>query len=76
MNEQVGTCSNCGSLPSHTTGAHYWGIRGNTILPGYPKPVTDFGFPLSVTKVDAAVYVTLTSRTLLFVNNKYWRCVM
>uniref|UniRef100_A0A7N6A606 Peptidase metallopeptidase domain-containing protein n=1 Tax=Anabas testudineus TaxID=64144 RepID=A0A7N6A606_ANATE len=53
-------------------GAHYWAIRGNTILPGSPKPLTDFGLPQSVTKVDAAVHVSFTSRTLLFVNNKYW----
>ncbi|XP_040006082.1 matrix metallopeptidase 30 [Xiphias gladius] len=53
-------------------GDHYWGIRGNTVLPGYPKPLRDFGFPPSVTKVDAAVYVSFTGRTLLFVKNKYW----
>ncbi|KAK2828861.1 hypothetical protein Q5P01_019895 [Channa striata] len=53
-------------------GAHYWGIRGNAILPGYPKPLRDLGFPPSVTKVDAAVHVSFTSRTLLFVNDKYW----
>ncbi|XP_018546481.1 matrix metallopeptidase 30 [Lates calcarifer] len=53
-------------------GDHYWGIRGNTVLPGYPKPLSDFGFPLFVTKVDAAVHVSFTSRTLLFVGNRYW----
>uniref|UniRef100_A0A667XMD3 Matrix metallopeptidase 30 n=1 Tax=Myripristis murdjan TaxID=586833 RepID=A0A667XMD3_9TELE len=40
---------------------HYWGVRGNTVLPGYPKPLSDLGFPPSVTKVDAAVYVTFTA---------------
>uniref|UniRef100_A0A8C9YZN7 Matrix metallopeptidase 30 n=1 Tax=Sander lucioperca TaxID=283035 RepID=A0A8C9YZN7_SANLU len=53
-------------------GNHYWGIRGNTVLPGYPKPLSDFGFPPSVTKVDAAVHVSITSKTLLFVNDRYW----
>ncbi|XP_040906699.1 matrix metallopeptidase 30 [Toxotes jaculatrix] len=53
-------------------GNRYWGIRGNTVLSGYPKPLSDFGFPPSVTRVDAAVHVSLTSRTLLFVKNKYW----
>ncbi|XP_044078702.1 matrix metallopeptidase 30 [Siniperca chuatsi] len=53
-------------------GDHYWGIRGNTVLPGYPKPLSEFGFPPSVTKVDAAVHVSFTGRTLLFVGNKYW----
>lgn len=53
-------------------GDHYWGIRGNTVLPGYPKPLSDFGLPSTVTKIDAAVYVSITSRTLLFAGNKYW----
>lgn len=53
-------------------GDHYWGIRGNTVLPGYPKPISDFGFPPSVTKIDAAVHVSFSSRTLFFVKNRYW----
>ncbi|KAM4545909.1 uncharacterized protein PAE49_018371 [Odontesthes bonariensis] len=53
-------------------GSHYWQIRGNTILPGYPKPLSVFGFPPSVTKVNAAVHVSFTSKTLLFVGNKFW----
>ncbi|XP_008297653.1 matrix metallopeptidase 30 [Stegastes partitus] len=53
-------------------GDRYWGIRGNTVLPGYPKPLSDFGFPSSVTKVDAAVHVSFISRTLFFVDYKYW----
>ncbi|KAM9348037.1 matrix metallopeptidase 30 [Symphorus nematophorus] len=53
-------------------GDHYWGVRGETVLPGYPKPLTDFGLPASVTKVDAAVHVKFISRTLIFVRNKYW----
>lgn len=61
------------TLPFHVTGNQYWGIRGTTVLPDYPKPLSDFGFPLSVTKVDAAVHVSFIGRTLLFVGNKYWR---
>ncbi|XP_041657775.1 matrix metallopeptidase 30 [Cheilinus undulatus] len=53
-------------------GDHYWGIRGNTVLPGYPKPISDFGFPRYINKVDAAVHVSFTSRTLLFVRGKIW----
>ncbi|XP_034462516.1 matrix metallopeptidase 30 [Hippoglossus hippoglossus] len=53
-------------------GDHYWGIRGNTVLPGYPKPLSELGFPLHITKVDAAVHVMFTGRTLFFVQNKYW----
>ncbi|XP_053187113.1 uncharacterized protein LOC128370954 [Scomber japonicus] len=54
-------------------GDHYWKVRGKTVLPGYPKPLTDFGFSRSVTKVDAAVHVPFKSRTLLFVGSRYWR---
>ncbi|XP_067463471.1 matrix metallopeptidase 30 [Thunnus thynnus] len=53
-------------------GDHYWAISGNTVLRGYPKPLSDFGFSQSVTKIDAAVHVSVTGRTLLFVNNRYW----
>uniref|UniRef100_A0A665W905 Collagenase 3-like n=1 Tax=Echeneis naucrates TaxID=173247 RepID=A0A665W905_ECHNA len=53
-------------------GNNYWKLRGNTFLPGYPRPLSDLGFPLYVTKVDAAVHVSFTGRTLLFVNSKYW----
>ncbi|KAM7374845.1 hypothetical protein PAMP_007480 [Pampus punctatissimus] len=54
-------------------GDHYWAISGNTVLPGYPKPISDFGFLPTITKVDAAVHVSFISRTLLFVDNRYWR---
>ncbi|XP_061558329.1 matrix metallopeptidase 30 [Phycodurus eques] len=53
-------------------GDHYWQVRRNTVLPGFPKPISDFGLPSTVTKVDAAVHVPFTGRTLLFVDNKYW----
>uniref|UniRef100_A0A667XMB7 Matrix metallopeptidase 30 n=1 Tax=Myripristis murdjan TaxID=586833 RepID=A0A667XMB7_9TELE len=62
----------CIAYVCHLTGDHYWGVRGNTVLPGYPKPLSDLGFPPSVTKVDAAVYVTFTGRTLLFERHRYW----
>nr|XP_057943361.1 macrophage metalloelastase-like [Doryrhamphus excisus] len=53
-------------------GNRYWKVRRNTVLPGFPKPLTDLGLTADVTKVDAAVHVTFLGRTLLFVNNKYW----
>ncbi|KAM9386135.1 matrix metallopeptidase 30 isoform 2-T2 [Pholidichthys leucotaenia] len=53
-------------------GDHYWRITGNILQAGYPKPLSDFGFPSTVTKVDAAVHVTFTSRTLLFAGNRFW----
>ncbi|XP_028321658.1 collagenase 3-like isoform X2 [Gouania willdenowi] len=53
-------------------GNQYRSFRGNAALPGFPKSISHFGFPSSVTKVDAAVHVSFTSKTLFFVNNKLW----
>ncbi|KAG7470572.1 hypothetical protein MATL_G00115270 [Megalops atlanticus] len=53
-------------------GNQYWGIKGYRILPGYPKHISSLGFPSWVTKIDAAVYVATTRRTLFFVRNQYW----
>ncbi|XP_066506526.1 matrix metallopeptidase 30 [Hoplias malabaricus] len=53
-------------------GQQYWMVRGTVSLPGYPKPISQLGFPSWVTKIDAAVYVESTGRTLFFVGSKYW----
>ncbi|KAI7793656.1 hypothetical protein IRJ41_025185 [Triplophysa rosa] len=53
-------------------GEKYWAVRGNKILPGYPKPISKLGFPSYVKEIDAAVYVASIGRTLFFVGNKYW----
>ncbi|XP_076875365.1 matrix metallopeptidase 30 [Brachyhypopomus gauderio] len=53
-------------------GKQYWGVRGTSSLPGYPKQISQFGFPASVTKIDAAVHVQSTARTLFFVGSNYW----
>ncbi|XP_072515665.1 matrix metallopeptidase 30 [Salminus brasiliensis] len=53
-------------------GQQYWGVRGSVSLPGYPKSISKFGFPSSVAKVDAAVHVESTGRTLFFAGSNYW----
>lgn len=53
-------------------GRHYWGTRGMTVLSGYPKPLSNLGFPSYVMKIDAAVHVSSTGKTLFFVKNQYW----
>lgn len=53
-------------------GQQYWAVKGSTTLPAYPKLISKFGFPTYVRKIDAAVYVKSTSRTLFFVGTKYW----
>uniref|UniRef100_A0A8C2ZIA1 Peptidase metallopeptidase domain-containing protein n=1 Tax=Cyclopterus lumpus TaxID=8103 RepID=A0A8C2ZIA1_CYCLU len=58
-----------------SAGRQYWGIRAyaKTVISGFPKSLTNLGLPSSVSKVDAAVYVPTTRKTLIFVNNQYWR---
>lgn len=53
----------------------YWVIRAyaKTIVPGYPKRLTNLGLPSSVKKVDAAVYMQTTRKTLIFVKSQYYR---
>ncbi|XP_072248960.1 collagenase 3-like isoform X2 [Leuresthes tenuis] len=55
-------------------GHQYWAITSysKTLMPGYPQPITNFGLPSSVRKVDAAVYEGTIRRALIFVNDKYW----
>ncbi|MBN3285595.1 MMP3 protein, partial [Polyodon spathula] len=53
-------------------GNQYWATRGYTAMPGYPKHISEFGFPQTVTKIDAAVYVKHTKKTLFFIEHKYW----
>ncbi|KAG9333360.1 hypothetical protein JZ751_012769 [Albula glossodonta] len=54
-------------------GTKFWGVRGYMTLPGYPKYISELGFPDWVTKIDAAVYVPTTRKTLFFVGSRYWR---
>ncbi|KAI5614233.1 stromelysin-2 precursor, partial [Silurus asotus] len=51
---------------------YFWGVTTTSILPGYPKHISHFGFPASVTKIDAAVHIISTGRTLFFTGDKYW----
>ncbi|XP_043548604.1 collagenase 3-like [Chiloscyllium plagiosum] len=50
----------------------YWAINGYDIMPGYPKYIYRFGIPKSVRKIDAAVHIAGTSKTLFFAGDQYW----
>ncbi|XP_041662211.1 collagenase 3-like [Cheilinus undulatus] len=56
-------------------GAQYWGIKADseTVMSGYPQPLTNLGLPPSVTHVDAAVYESTTKKTFIFSGSQYWR---
>lgn len=53
-------------------GKRYWKVRRQSVQPGYPKALRNLGLPSYVSRVDAAVHLSHSSKTLFFVNNKYW----
>ncbi|CAK7317881.1 Neutrophil collagenase [Vulpes lagopus] len=52
-------------------GRQYWALSGYDIKQGYPKDISDYGFPSSVQAIDAAVYYR--RKTYFFVNDQVWR---
>ncbi|XP_029923813.1 matrix metalloproteinase-20 [Myripristis murdjan] len=49
----------------------YWTVKGS-LVKGKPKPLTNFGFPVWVQDIDAAVHIVKTGRTLFFIHDIYW----
>ncbi len=57
-------------------GNQVWAFTGQNLEPGFPKPLSSFGLPASVTKVDAAVHNKNSGKTLLFFDKYYYRWVV
>ncbi|XP_029457573.1 collagenase 3-like [Rhinatrema bivittatum] len=53
-------------------GGYFWTIDGHNIIKGYPKNITEFGFPKTLEKVDAAVHDETTGKTLFFTGDECW----
>ncbi|XP_056100431.1 collagenase 3-like [Rhinichthys klamathensis goyatoka] len=53
-------------------GKQVWAFKSNNVEPGYPKPLSSFGLPPSVTKVSAAVHDKNSGKTLLFFDIYYY----
>ncbi|XP_051479004.1 stromelysin-1-like [Apus apus] len=53
-------------------GNEFWVVRGDTILPGYPKKIYTLGFLKDVTKIDAAFYNGNEGKTYYFIADKFW----
>ncbi|XP_072332440.1 matrix metalloproteinase-18-like [Scyliorhinus torazame] len=53
------------------SGSQYWLFKRNVLQQGFPKPISDFKFPSSVTKIDAAMRIR-RRRILFFVGNQFW----
>ncbi|XP_066555676.1 neutrophil collagenase [Amia ocellicauda] len=51
----------------------YWGLRRVETLQGFPKSISDFGFPPSVRSIDAALHFRSAQQTLFFTGKAYWR---
>ncbi|XP_072434328.1 stromelysin-1-like [Chiloscyllium punctatum] len=54
------------------TGDQYWQFTGTVLNSGFPKPISTFGFPSSVSKIDAAMQVG-RRWIVFFVGNQFWR---
>ncbi|XP_062951572.1 neutrophil collagenase isoform X2 [Cynocephalus volans] len=51
-------------------GNQYWALSGYDIQQGYPKHISNYGFPSTVQAIDAAVFYK--SKIYFFVNNQFW----
>ncbi|XP_042287784.1 matrix metalloproteinase-18-like [Thunnus maccoyii] len=49
-----------------------WAFSGYDLVPGYPKTISSFGLPITVEKIDAAMYDVDSRKTLFFVGRDYY----
>ncbi|XP_047450312.1 collagenase 3 [Mugil cephalus] len=54
------------------SGIRMWAMNGYNIVDGYPKYIHKLGLPKTVRKIDAAVHIQDTGKTLLFTDEDYW----
>ena len=57
--------------PESFAGNQYWALSGYDIQQGYPKDISNYGFPSNVRAIDAAV--SYRTKTYFFVNDQFWR---
>ncbi|KAK5868420.1 hypothetical protein PBY51_009438 [Eleginops maclovinus] len=53
-------------------GIQMWALNGYNLVDGYPKYIHKLGLPKKIRKIDAAVHITDTGKTLLFTDEQYW----
>ncbi|NWW07148.1 MMP13 Collagenase, partial [Oreocharis arfaki] len=53
-------------------GKKVWALNGYDIVEDFPKKIYEMGFPKEMKRIDAAVHVKDTGKTLFFTGNKYW----
>uniref|UniRef100_A0A8D0D0Q5 interstitial collagenase n=1 Tax=Sander lucioperca TaxID=283035 RepID=A0A8D0D0Q5_SANLU len=49
-----------------------WAFSGYDLVRGYPKPISSFGLPKRLKKIDAALYDVESAKTLFFVGSSYY----
>ncbi|TWW77527.1 collagenase 3 [Takifugu flavidus] len=54
------------------SGIRMWALNGYDIVEGYPKYIHKLGLPKKIRKLDAAVHISDTGKTLLFTDEEYW----
>ncbi|XP_028320711.1 collagenase 3 [Gouania willdenowi] len=54
------------------SGIRMWALNGYNLVDGYPKYIHKLGLPKTIRKIDAAVYIKDTGKTLLFTDEEYW----
>ncbi|XP_054069240.1 collagenase 3-like [Rissa tridactyla] len=53
-------------------GKKVWALNGYDIVEDFPKKIYEMGFPKEMKRIDAAVHIADTGKTLFFTGNKYW----
>ncbi|KFZ68147.1 Collagenase 3 [Podiceps cristatus] len=53
-------------------GKKVWALNGYDIVEDFPKKIYELGFPKEMKRIDAAVHIKDTGKTLFFTGNKYW----
>ncbi|KAM6933941.1 collagenase 3 isoform 2-T2 [Xenentodon cancila] len=54
------------------SGIKMWALNGYDLVDGYPKYIHKLGLPKNIRKIDAAVHIKDTGKTLLFTDEDYW----
>uniref|UniRef100_A0AAV2JE30 Collagenase 3 n=1 Tax=Knipowitschia caucasica TaxID=637954 RepID=A0AAV2JE30_KNICA len=54
-------------------GDQYWKLTQLQLLEGFPKNITDFGFPARIRSVDAALHFRFERLTVFFTGHECWR---
>ncbi|KAJ8394692.1 hypothetical protein AAFF_G00042920 [Aldrovandia affinis] len=54
-------------------GSQYWAVLQQKLLDGFPKDISELGFPTSVRAIDAALHFQAARHTVFFTEHYCWR---